>query len=293
MQSFASCGASILVAGLTAMAAGANDTMLVTTEDLASRMGKEPLVILHVGSPKDYSAGHISGARLITLADISITGERGLRLELPLLEALTTKLGALGIDENTRVIIYPGTDSPQSATRVWFTFDYLGLGEHASLLDGGLALWKGEGRPLSTETPEWEARTLRARARPELVVDHHFIHSQLRDKSVRTVDARAPEFYSGESTGSMPRGGRIPGAVNVPYTSFFEPNRKLKNRDQLAALLASPAGSTTVTYCHIGQQATVPYFVARYLGMKARLYDGSFQDWSTREELPVETGAAK
>jgi thiosulfate/3-mercaptopyruvate sulfurtransferase len=91
----------------------------------------------------------------------------------------------------------------------------------------------------------------------------------------------------------MPRAGRIPGAQNAPLSSFFEENRRLKPEEQLKTLLGAPDGSLPVPYCHIGQQATVPYFVARYLGLQPRLYDGSFQDWSLRTELPVETGEAK
>jgi thiosulfate/3-mercaptopyruvate sulfurtransferase len=266
----------------------ANDGMIISTDSLSQRLREESLVILHVGSQKDYDAGHIPGARLLTLADISITGDRGLRLELPPTEALLSALGKLGIGENSRVVIYPGTDSVQSATRVWFTFDYLGLADRAALLDGGLSLWRAEGRPLSTEVPKWEPRTITAQARPELVVDAAWVQSHLGDSSVRMIDARMPEFYSGANAGNMPRAGRIPGAQNTPFPSFFEENRKLTSQEQLKEILAIPETSSPVTYCHIGQQATVPYFVARYLGMKPRLYDGSFQDWSMRPELPIE-----
>jgi thiosulfate/3-mercaptopyruvate sulfurtransferase len=270
-----------------------NKTMLISCGELATLRDDKQLVILHVGTRTDYGAGHIPGARLITLADISITGERGLRLELPPTETLLLALGKLGIDNDSRVVIYPGTDSIQSATRIWFTFDYLGLGDRASLLDGGLSLWRAEGRETSTETPVWESKTLSAKPRPELVVDAEYIQSHSGQASVRLIDARAPEFYSGASAGSMPRAGHIPGAYNTPFTNFFDASKKLKPQEQLRDLLAVPAGSSAITYCHIGQQATVPYFVARYLGMQPRLYDGSFQDWSMRSELPVATSPSK
>jgi thiosulfate/3-mercaptopyruvate sulfurtransferase len=100
---------------------GVNAGMLISTDTLAKRLGDNSLVILHVGSQKDYDAGHIPGARLITLSDISVTGERGLRVELPPAEALVTALGKLGIGDTSKVIIYPATDAVQAATRVWET----------------------------------------------------------------------------------------------------------------------------------------------------------------------------
>jgi thiosulfate/3-mercaptopyruvate sulfurtransferase len=272
---------------------GVSTGMLISTDALSKRLADDSLVILHVGSQKDYDAGHIPGARLINLSDISVTGERGLRVELPPVEALVAALGKLGIGDTSKVVIYPATEAVQAATRVWFTFDYLGLGDRVALLDGGLSLWRAEGRPLSTELPNWEAKTLKVRPRPELVVDAAWVHSHANDPSVRIVDARTPDFYSGANAGEMPRAGRIPGAHNAPLSSFLEENRRFKPEEQLKKLLGAPQGSLPVTYCHIGQQATVPYFVARYLGMQPRLYDGSFQDWSRRSELPVETGEAK
>jgi thiosulfate/3-mercaptopyruvate sulfurtransferase len=267
------------------------ESMLVSTDWLAERLGDESLVLLHVGSQQDYAAGHIPGARLVTLSDISITGERGLRLELPPVNALAQALGRLGISDPSRVVVYAGNDSVQSATRVWFTLDYAGLADRSSFLDGGLALWRAEGRPLSTEAPRFEATALRLRVRPEVVVPAEWIREHLHDGGVLLLDARTPEFYTGASAGSMPRAGRIPGAQNVPFPSLFEENRKFKSTGAIRELLrASDAGreSVRVSYCHIGQQATVLYFAARYLGLDVRLYDGSFQDWSSRPELPVE-----
>jgi thiosulfate/3-mercaptopyruvate sulfurtransferase len=285
--------AVFLASSFTALAQGLPNTMLVSTEHLASQLGQDSLVVLHVGSAKDYDAGHIPGARLITLADISITGARDLRLEVPPAEALLSALGKLGISKGSRVVIYTGTDAVQPATRVWFTFDYLGMGESASLLDGGLAAWRAEGRPITTDPSKWQPATLTASPRPELVVDAAYVQAHLRNESIRIVDARTEEFFSGASPGSMPRAGRIPGAQHAPFPSFFNESRKLRSRDELARLLPVPTNTTPVTYCHIGLQATVPYFVARYLGMQPRLYDGSFQDWSARTELPIEVGAAK
>ena len=263
------------------------DSMLVSGSALEKRLKDPATVILHVGSEKDYNAGHIPGARLVTLGDISVTGDGGLRLELPPVAALVAAFGKLGVTDKSRIVVYHGTDSIQSATRVWFTLDYLGLGERAALLDGGLAAWRAEGRPLSTESPApVQPVAFAAKPNASLVVDAAWIQSHAKDASVDLVDARTPEFYTGANPGSMPRAGRIPGARSVPYPTLLDESGKLKPAAELKKALAP--GKMAVTYCHIGQQATVLYFVARYLGNDARLYDGSFQDWSMRSELPVE-----
>jgi thiosulfate/3-mercaptopyruvate sulfurtransferase len=294
--------AGFRLAALTALApvilsARSHSSFLVSGNWLASHLKDRSLVILHVGSKKDYDAGHIPGARLVTLGDVSITGKRGLRLELPPASLLEQAFGSLGVSNASRIVVYAGTESVQSATRVWFTLDYLGLGDRAALLDGGLAEWRAEGRPLSTEAPAARPRKLVAHPKPQVVVGADWVRAHLDDPGVQLLDARLPEFYSGANAGGMPRAGHIPGARNVPFTSLLTEKGRLKPPDALRALLYNGRGGSkpalTVSYCHIGQQATVIYFVARYLGIDARLYDGSFQDWSMRPDLPVEPAVDK
>ena len=282
----------VIWAGLMLVAAGlaANTDMLVSTDWLAQHLQDRDLVILHVGGPKDYEAGHIPGAQLVQLSDISITGDRGIRLELPPVELLRQAFGKLGVSDRSRIVIYPGTESVQSATRVWFTLDYLGISGRASLLDGGLSSWRAENRAISTEVPKPTPASFTARPNEALLVDAEWLRTHLTDTGVQVVDARAPEYFTGASPGITWRPGRIPGARNVPFSSLLDEQRKLKTAD-LASILQSPA-KVTAAYCHLGQQATLVYFAARYLGMDVRLYDGSYQDWSTRLGLPVEKGPA-
>lgn len=272
--------------------AAPNRGMLLSGDELANHLNAPNTVILHVGSQADYDAGHLPGARLVTLADISVTGPDGLRLELPPVSDLQSAFGRLGISDTTRrVIVYAGNDSAQSATRVWFTLDFLGLGNRAAILDGGIAVWRAEKRPLTTEVPASLAPAqLTAHPAPQRVVTADWVHAHAADRSIQILDARTPEFYSGANAGGMPRAGHIPNARSVPFTSLLQERGKLKSPDALAAVLTpdpAHAPAQTVSYCHIGQQATVLYFAARYLGLDARLYDGSYQDWSRRTEFPI------
>lgn len=283
------CGPS-----LPAQTHGGDATMLVSTGWLQGRLDDPSLVILHVGSRADYDAGHIPGARLLSLADISISSDTGLRLELPPVPALEDAFARLGVSPAARIVVYTGANSVQSATRVWFTLDYLGWGGRAALLDGGLAAWRAEKRALSTAAPApAPAPTARLTAHPaDRVVTAEWVRARLNDPRVRLLDARTPQFFSGADAGVMPRAGHIPGARSVPYPSLLDDRGAFKPAAEMRQILLGPGGADatlTVTYCHIGQQATVLYFVARYLGMNVRLYDGSFQDWSRRPDFPVET----
>jgi thiosulfate/3-mercaptopyruvate sulfurtransferase len=170
--------------------------------------------------------------------------------------------------------------------------EQLGLRGRVSLLDGGLEAWKADGLPLSQETPMVSPGTLRSTSHQTAVVDAEWIVQHQKDSGVKIVDARTPQFYQG-SGGGMPRAGHIPGALNIPFSSVVDSTNKLKDDSTLTAMFTSTGirtGDTIVSYCHIGQQATVLYLVARHLGHEARLYDGSFEDWSGRDELPVDSG---
>src|ERR1700730_16165275 len=109
------------------------------------------------------------------------------------------------------------------------------------------------------------------------------------------LDARAQKFYTGGEAAQMPRGGHIPSAKNIPFSSLVEdPTNKFKSVAALRQLFSAAGvkqSDSVTTYCHIGQQASLLYFVARYLGYDAHLYDGSFEDWSRRLEMPVEKSA--
>jgi thiosulfate/3-mercaptopyruvate sulfurtransferase len=261
--------------------------ILIDAAALNAQLSQPNLVILHVGTPKDYAEGHLPGARLVTLADLSVTGPNDLRLELPPAASLQAKLRELSVSNTSRTVIYAGNESTQSATRVWFTFDYLGL--PAQFLNGGLTAWKAAGLPLSTDTPPAaKPGSLDIRPQPSVLVTLDWIQERLGKPELQLIDARTPEFYSGQSAGMMPRAGRIPGARNVPFPSLLGPDRRFLPVEELRAKLDPRAGATLVTYCHIGQQATMVYFAARLAGLEPKLYDGSYQEWSNRASLPIE-----
>jgi thiosulfate/3-mercaptopyruvate sulfurtransferase len=267
------------------------ESMIVSTEWLSKHLKDNSLVLLQVGEKEEYVAGHIPGAQFIALADISTPRGQGLALELPPVPQLKATLEKLGVSNSSRIVIYFSKDWVSPTARVYLTLDYLGLGDRTSILDGGLPAWRAEGRPVTADTVEAKPGKFVPRPNNQLVVDAAWVSTNLNKSGVKILDARAPQFYSGAEVGRMPRGGHIPSAKNIPFSSLVEDStNKFKSAAALRQLFdtaeVKPSDSVA-TYCHIGQQASLLYFAARYLGYDAHLYDGSFEDWSRRPELPV------
>ena len=268
-------------------------TMLVSTSWLAGHLRDPHLVILAVGDQADYDRAHIPGAVFLRYSDIASKVSK-LTLELPPMNDLAEIFGQLGVSNDSRIILYINGGRVIQATRVYLTLDAMGLGAQTSLLDGGMPVWQSEGRPVSAEAPAVKRAALTPCPRNDVIVENGYVASNLRHRGVTIVDARAPEYYSGESTANGKRPGHIPGAVNLPFTTFTDPQGKLYPADTLREMFRRTgiqSGDRVVSYCHIGMQATMVYFAARYLGYDARLYDGSWEDWSARTELPTETAA--
>ena len=270
---------------------GLRGSMIVSTEWLAQHLNDDSLVLFQVGEKDEYVAGHIPGAQFITLADISTPRGEGLALELPPVAQLKTTFEKLGVSDKSRIVVYFSKDWVTPTARLFLTLDYLGLGEHTSILDGGLPAWHAEKRPVTSEEDIIKIGRISAQPNKQIVVDAAWVNANLNKPSVMILDARAPKFYTGADVGRMPRGGHIPGAKNIPFSTLVEDStNKFKSVETLRQLFNAAGvkqGDSVTTYCHIGQQASLLYFVARYLGYDAHLYDGSFEDWSRRPELPV------
>jgi len=207
---------------------------------------------------------------------------------------LDSALEAIGVTDQSRIIISGGP--LVNTARLYFTLDYFGLGTRTSLLDGGIEAWREERRPLSTTEPVVAPGSVTLARSPARLVDAAWIvnHTDAPTSNVKVIDARAPEFFAGTSAGNYPRAGRLPMASNLPFTWMTGALTRFRDRMTLERLLRRAGvgrGDTVVTYCHIGMQASVVFLAARVMGYEAAVYDGSFEDWSRRRDLPVTTGA--
>ena len=293
--------ASLVLLASTSLASAAD--LLVTPAWLVEHRGQENLVLVHVGVPADFEKEHIPGAQLVSPQDLAIPRAEGaLTLQLLPPDQLRAKLDSLGIGDDSRVVVYFGKDWVSGATRVYFSLDAAGLGDRTSILDGGMPAWKAAGGTVVTTAADAAATQPRApgkitaKPRPELVADLDFVKANLKAPAVAIVDSRNPKFFDGDDPGSMPRAGHIPGARSLPFDTLVTDDNRMKSSAETAKVFEAAGikpGDTVVSYCHIGQQATVMYFAAKRLGYKALLYDGSWDEWSRKSDLPVEKSPAK
>lgn len=280
---------------------GVRAQMLVSTGWLAKNLSNPNLRLIHVGQGrKTYDAGHIPGAQFLEYGDIVVTRD-GVINELPPVEKLRMIFSQLGLADDSRAVLLCDMQGLLAA-RVYWTLDYLGFGDNASLLDGGLEKWKAEKRALSNVAPEVKMSRFAPRLNPrvlvsrEVVRDVSWLAANVEAPDTALLDARQPEAFTGESKSkNLTRNGHIPGAGNVYWESTLTGKEipTLKPAADLQPMYLQAGvkpGQKVVTYCWIGMMASHGYFTLKYLGFDVAMYDGSFTEWEKSEGTTVREG---
>jgi thiosulfate/3-mercaptopyruvate sulfurtransferase len=248
----------------------------VSTAWLQAHLDDPQVRIIYTGSRNEYDRAHIPGARFIDHMD---TVGADHRLGSP--DALAKALSKAGAADGTRVVLYG--DRPMETGWLYMTLAAIGHGGDVSMLDGGIALWQDEKRKISTAAPASAAGTLTIRPAPDVIVDAPWVRKRLESPSTRVLDVRTTQEWNA---------GHLPGATLILWQDLYADRQTLrfKSPAEIRALLAGVGvgpDQECVTYCAVGMRASLMYWAARSVGIPARVYVGSWQDWQRDSSNPI------
>ena len=279
-------------------------TTIVSTDLLASHLTDWVIVDCRFDLQNEqwgreqYRLAHVPGAVYANLnADLSATpnGSNG-RHPLPTVEALAATFGRLGLGRGTQVVAYD-QDTGSLASRLWWLLRYLGH-DAVAVLDGGWAKWAREGRPTRSGDEMRPAVTFTPSPRPEARVDLGDVIARVDDHAALLIDARAPERFEGRTETIDRKAGHIPGAMNHFFKQNLAADGTMLPPESLRATfnqtLGGRAPSDAVMYCGSGVTACQNLLAMEHAGLPgARLYAGSWSEWSSDPSRPIETGPAQ
>ena len=273
---------------------------LVTTEWLSQHLDTPDFVLFdctvctipeddggfyNVSGRPDYDVGHIPNAGFADLKGDLSDNTSPIEFAMPTPEQFCAAMGALGVGDESRVVLYD-TNYTAWAARVWWMLRWVGF-DRAAILDGGLGAWAAEGRPLSIEPVTRPVKQLTPVPRPELIADRDEVFAGIEDDAVCLIDTLPEDFYRGEMT-IYARPGQIPGAVNIDGLKLLDKTGRFRPVDELAAMHHGDRNVRTITYCGGGIVASINAFIMTRLGFtNVAVYTASLQEWAADPTKPM------
>jgi thiosulfate/3-mercaptopyruvate sulfurtransferase len=275
---------------------------LVSTEWLAARLDAPGLAILDAShhlpaaardAQAEFAEGHIPGARFLGLASLTDTGS-SVPYALPRPDQLAARLGLLGVEPGASIVLYDDS-AIRTAARAWFMLIACGW-DNVAILDGGLAKWRAEGRTLAIGGADMTPASPTMLAPPRRVRSKDDMLANLASHAEQVVDARGADRVFGTGIDPVHGGpnGRIPGALNVPFTDMLNADGTFKTPEGLRAAFTAAGidlARPITTTCGSGVTASVLLFALHLIGVRdAALYDGSWSEWSADPDTPKQQG---
>lgn len=269
----------------------------VSQEWLKAHLDDPNLVIVdcrfNLGNPREgealYQAGHIPNAVYFDLErDMSSKVEtHGGRHPLPNIDDFVNKLSEVGISSSTMVVAYDDQEGAMAA-RFWWLLSYLGH-RHVTVLNEGYSTWEANGYPISQKAPIQQAKHFQAEPQEHMIITMDNLKEQLASNDGLVIDSRSPERYKGESEPIDKKAGHIPGAVNWFWKDNLQAGQWLSKQqlnERFQVLKHVPRISV---YCGSGVTACANLLALHEAGiLNARLYPGSWSDWISYDENPIE-----
>lgn len=265
---------------------GANDLRVVDATYVLASDGRDPAA--------EYEAAHIPGAVFFDIGEISDLANP-LPTMLPPPEKFASRMQSLGLGDGSRIVLYD--NSPYlTAARAWWMLRVFGAHDVA-ILDGGLAKWRAEGRPVESGKPQHRHRHFTVWADDSQVRNLDQMKANVGNGAEQVLDARSAARFTGEEPDprAATHAGHIPGSKNLPYKRLLNDDGTWKTGDALKAEFDAAGvdlSKPLVTTCGSGITAAVLLFGAHLLGNEAALYDGSWSEWGADRDTPKAMGAA-
>lgn len=290
-------GTETTASGASAAAGYAHPEVLVETNWVAEHLNDANTRIIEASEDVLlYEVGHLPGAVKL---DWHVDVQDPISRDFVNQQGFEQLMSRWGISNDTLIILYGDRNNWYACYSFWL-FTMYGH-KNMKIMNGGRSKWEAEGRQFTKEVPQFTAASYHAQPADETIrVFREEVASGLGNAGRRLIDVRSPQEYTGEMLHMVnypqegaQRGGHIPGAKSIPWSTAANANGTFKSTEELQQIYGGKdvtPDKDVIAYCRIGERSAHTWFVLTYLlgYPRVRNYDGSWTEWGSLVRAPIE-----